>query len=92
VADRALSEAQEADDLYGIAGGAWALTGALRDTGRWEEAITVALDAARQLEPWLDRTSDDNWRGVWGALQFEVGYVYARRGPLRRSLVVLGAG
>lgn len=80
VADRALSEAQEADDPYGIAGGAWALTGALRDTGRWEEAITVALGGARQLEPWLNRTSDDDWRGMWGALQFEVGYVHARRG------------
>ncbi|MBV9163565.1 MAG: helix-turn-helix domain-containing protein [Pseudonocardiales bacterium] len=80
VADRAITEAQEADDPYGIAGGAWALTGALRDTGRWEEAITVAFGGARQLEPWLHRTSDDDWRGMWGALQFEVGYVHARRG------------
>jgi transcriptional regulator with XRE-family HTH domain len=73
VADRAITEAQEADDPYGIAGGAWALTGALRDTGRWEEAITVALGGARQLEPWLTRTSDDDWRGMWGALQFGGG-------------------
>ncbi|MBV8539451.1 MAG: transcriptional regulator [Pseudonocardiales bacterium] len=79
-AHAALSAVQEADDPYGIAGGAWALTGALRDTGRWEEAITVALGGARQLEPWLNRTSDDDWRGMWGALQFEVGYVPARRG------------
>ncbi len=80
VADRAIAEAQEADDPYAIAGGAWALTGALRDTGRWEEAITVALGGARHLEPWLNRTPDDDWRGMWGALQFEVGYVHARRG------------
>lgn len=80
VADRALAEAQEADDPYAIAGGAWALTAALREAGRWEEAITVALDGARQLEPWLARARDDDWRGMWGALQFEAGYAYARRG------------
>ncbi|HKR49600.1 MAG TPA: helix-turn-helix domain-containing protein [Pseudonocardiaceae bacterium] len=76
----AVAEAQEADDPYAIAGGAWALTGALRDSGCWEEAITVALDGARHLEPSLTRTHDDDWRGMWGALQFEVGYVHARRG------------
>lgn len=80
VADRAVAEAQEADDPYAIAGGAWALNHALRDAGRWEEAVTVALDGTRQLEPWLDRTRDDDWRGLWGALQYEAGYTYARRG------------
>jgi hypothetical protein len=80
VADRALAEAQEADDPYAIAGGAWALTQALRDAGRWDEAVTVALEGARQLEPWLPRAPDDDWRGIWGALQFEVGYTHARRG------------
>ncbi|MGH3800583.1 MAG: helix-turn-helix domain-containing protein [Pseudonocardiaceae bacterium] len=80
VADRAIAEAQEADDLYAIAGGAWALNHALRDAGRWEEAVTVALDGARHLEPWLERTPNDDWRGMWGALQFEAGYTHARRG------------
>lgn len=79
VADRAIAEAQEADDPYGMAGGAWALTQALRDAGRWEEAVTVALEGARQLEPWLGSGADD-WRGLWGALQFEAGYALARRG------------
>lgn len=82
VADRALAEAQEADDPYATAGGAWALTQVLRDSGRWEEAVTVALEGARQLEPWLnsavnDRGMDD-WRGLWGALQFETGYAFRR--------------
>jgi hypothetical protein len=80
VADRAIAEAQEADDPYGIAGGAWALTHALRDAGRWEEAVSVALEGARHLEPWLTRTPDNDWRGMWGALQFEAGYTHARRG------------
>ncbi|MDQ3152546.1 MAG: helix-turn-helix domain-containing protein [Actinomycetota bacterium] len=78
-ADRALAEAQEADDPYGMAGGAWALTQALRDCGRWEEAVTVSLEGARRLEPWLDSGAND-WRGLWGALQFEAGYAHARRG------------
>jgi transcriptional regulator with XRE-family HTH domain len=80
VADRALAEAQEADDPYAMAGGAWTLTQALRDSGRWEEAVTVAVEGARQLEPWLTRVDDDDWHGVWGALQFEAGYTHARRG------------
>ncbi len=53
VADRALTEAQEADDPYLMAGGAWALTQALRDSGRWDEAVSVSEQAARRLEPWL---------------------------------------
>lgn len=65
--DRAIAEAQEADDPYAIAGGAWALNHALRDTGRWDEAVTVALEGARQLEPWLTRIGDDDWRGLWAA-------------------------
>lgn len=32
------------------------------------------------LEPWLTRTHDDDWRGMWGALQYEAGYTHARRG------------
>lgn len=78
VADRAISEGQEADDPYAIAAGAWALVQALREAGRWEEAISVALDAAKQIEPYADTAND--WRGIWGALQYEVAYTYARRG------------
>lgn len=79
VADRALTEAQEADDPYAIAGGAWAMVQALRDAGRWEEATALAGDAIRQLEPHLDGAPDD-WRGIAGALEAEIAYVQARRG------------
>lgn len=79
VADRALTEAQEADDPGAIAGGAWAMVQALRDAGRWDEAIRLASDAMRQLEPYLDGAPDD-WRGMVGALDAEIAYVYARRG------------
>jgi transcriptional regulator with XRE-family HTH domain len=81
VVDRALTEAQEADDPYAIACGAWAMVQPLRDTGRWDEAIALAGDAVRSLEPHLgdDRTPDD-WRGIVGALEAEQAYVHARRG------------
>src|SRR5215204_1128854 len=78
VADRAMAEGREADDLYTCAGGAWALVQALREAGRWEEAITVARSAVEQLEPHLD--TGDDWRGLRGALLFEVAYTHARRG------------
>ena len=79
VADRALTEAQEADDPYAVAGGAWAMVQALRDAGRWDEAVALAIDAQRQLMPYLD-TSPDDWRGMVGALDAEIAYVHARRG------------
>ncbi|MFI2234334.1 helix-turn-helix domain-containing protein [Nocardia testacea] len=81
VADRALSEGYAADDPYVIACGAWAMTQALRDSGRWEEAIALARTAAEQLDPYLDREeTPDDWRGIHGALYAEVAYVHARRG------------
>ncbi|MFC4856858.1 helix-turn-helix domain-containing protein [Actinophytocola glycyrrhizae] len=79
VADRALTEAREADDPYVIAGGAWAMVQALRDAARWDEAIELASDAVHQLSPHLDRAPTD-WRGITGALWAEIAYVHARRG------------
>ncbi|WP_216216789.1 helix-turn-helix domain-containing protein [Amycolatopsis aidingensis] len=79
VADRALTEAHEVDDPYLVAGGVWAMVQALRDSGRWEEAITLARDGISQLEPHLDGAPVD-WRGLAGALEAEIAYVYARRG------------
>lgn len=80
VADRALTEGQEADDPYLAAGGAWAMVQALRDAGRWEEAIALAEDATDQLNTHLSDSAPDDWRGMIGALEAEIAYVYARRG------------
>ncbi|MFF0494219.1 helix-turn-helix domain-containing protein [Nocardia sp. NPDC004068] len=81
VADRGLHEGYEADDPYVIACSAWAMVQALRDSGRWEEAIGLAQDAADRLRPYLERdTIGDDWRGIVGALEAEIAYVYARRG------------
>ncbi|OLF17944.1 helix-turn-helix domain-containing protein [Actinophytocola xanthii] len=79
VADRALTEGREADDPYAVAGGTWAMVGALRDAGRWEEAIRLATDATQQLRPHLADAPDD-WRGMLGALEAEIALVHARRG------------
>nr|WP_042185657.1 helix-turn-helix transcriptional regulator [Kibdelosporangium sp. MJ126-NF4]CEL16809.1 Putative transcriptional regulator [Kibdelosporangium sp. MJ126-NF4]CTQ91962.1 Putative transcriptional regulator [Kibdelosporangium sp. MJ126-NF4] len=79
VADRAMTEAQLADDPYAHAAGAWAMVQALRDAGRWDEAVQLAADAAQQLAPYLDDCPDD-WRGICGALEAEIAYVHARRG------------
>ncbi len=81
VADRAMNEGFEADDPYVIACSTWAMVQALRDSGRWEEAVGLARDALDQLAPYLDRDgTPDDWRGIAGALEAEVAYVHARRG------------
>ncbi|MEU5847416.1 helix-turn-helix domain-containing protein [Saccharopolyspora shandongensis] len=79
VADRAVTEGQDADDPYAMAAGAWALVQALRESGRWDEAISVAHDGAAQLEPYLESAPDD-WRGMVGALRAENALTYARKG------------
>ncbi|MGV9724945.1 helix-turn-helix domain-containing protein [Nocardia beijingensis] len=81
VADRAMNEGFEADDPYVIACSTWAMAQALRDSGRWEEALDLIRDALGQLEPYLPRDeTPDDWRGIAGALEAEAAYVHARRG------------
>jgi len=79
VADRALAEAREADDPYAAACGAWTMVQVLRESGRWDEAVTVAGDAIGELEPYSDNAPAD-WHGITGALEAEIAYVHARRG------------
>ena len=81
VADRAIHAGFESDDPYVIACSAWAMVQALRDSGRWEEAIELATDSIARLTPYLDRDgTPDDWRGIVGALEAEIAYVHARRG------------
>ncbi|WP_317744010.1 helix-turn-helix domain-containing protein [Nocardia seriolae] len=81
VADRAVNEGYEADDPYVIACSTWAMVQALRDSGRWEEAIALARNAIDQITPYLDRLeTPDDWHGIAGALEFEIAYVHGRRG------------
>ncbi|MEU2106519.1 helix-turn-helix transcriptional regulator [Nocardia sp. NPDC019255] len=81
VADRAMNEGYEADDPYTVACSSWAMVQALRDSGRWEEAIALIQDALDQLDPYLERdATPDDWRGIAGALEAEAAHVHARRG------------
>ena len=79
VADRAVMEGQEADDPYAVAAGSWAYVQALRDSGRWEEAVELAVHAAAGVEPFL-ATAPVDWRGIWGALHAELALTAAVRG------------
>ncbi|MBA8825210.1 transcriptional regulator with XRE-family HTH domain [Saccharopolyspora lacisalsi] len=80
VADRSLSEAQDADDPYAIASGAWGLVQTLRESGRWDEALQVAEDGREQLAPHLTEGADEDWYGLYGALFAESSLTHARRG------------
>ena len=80
VADRAITEGQEADDPYAVAAGSWAMVGALRDSGRWDEALALAADAARNLDAHTTDDSPADWAGMRGALEAEIAYTHARRG------------
>ena len=52
---------------------------ALRDAGRWDEALAMANNAIQLLTPHLD-TAPEDWRGTVGALEAEKALVHARRG------------
>lgn len=81
VADRALEQAIEADDPYLTACSTWAMVQALRDSGRWEEAIDLIESATAELAPYLERdATPDDWRGITGALHAEAALVHSRRG------------
>lgn len=83
VADRGLAEAYDADNPYTIACGMWAMVQALRDSGRWEEALTMIASGREMLAPWIERdTTPDAWRGIAGALEAEAALVHARRGRI----------
>ncbi|MDR7302249.1 helix-turn-helix domain-containing protein [Haloactinomyces albus] len=80
VADRSVHEAQDADDPYAIASGAWGLVQVLRESGRWDEALHVAENGCGQLEPYLTDEAADDWHGLHGALLAESALTHARSG------------
>lgn len=81
VADRALEQAYEADDPYLIACASWGMVQALRDTGRWDEALGMIASSTELLTPYVERDeTPDDWRGITGALHAEAALVHGRRG------------
>jgi tetratricopeptide (TPR) repeat protein len=81
VADRALNESIESDDPYLMACASWGMVQALRDSGRWDEALGMIASSVELLTPYLKReTTPDDWRGIAGALEAEAALVHGRRG------------
>jgi transcriptional regulator with XRE-family HTH domain len=84
VADRAMVAAQDAADPHAIAGAAWFLVEALRDSGDWDTATAVNLDALRLVEPYIADGGVD-LMAMWGSLQTVAALTYARAGEDGRA-------
>ena len=79
VVERAMTAARIADEPLALAGSAWTVGNMLRIAGRAEEALTLVGDAVDLLAPYLP-DADDDWRGMWGALQLHAAVTAARMG------------
>ncbi|HZN74680.1 MAG TPA: helix-turn-helix transcriptional regulator [Micromonosporaceae bacterium] len=79
VVERVMAAAQIADEPLALAGAAWTVGMMLRTDGRSDEAFTLAGEAIGLLEPYLPDAEDD-WRGMWGALQLHRALTAARAG------------
>lgn len=84
VSDRAMTSAQESGDPQAIAGAAWFLVEALRDSGDWDGAMAVNLDALRVIEPYVADGGVD-LMAMWGALQTVAALTAARAGEDGRA-------
>jgi transcriptional regulator with XRE-family HTH domain len=84
VAERAMIAAQDSGDLHAIAGATWFLMEAHRDSGDWDAAMGINLDALRLLEPRLG-DADDDLRALFGALQAGAAFTAARAGEEGRA-------
>ncbi|MFJ2162346.1 helix-turn-helix domain-containing protein [Streptomyces sp. NPDC087856] len=78
VAERSMVAAQDSEDPRAIGIAAWLAAQAHRDSGAFDAADAVTMEALRYLEPLLP-DADDGVLSVAGALQFEAGYTAARR-------------
>lgn len=79
VVERALAAAQVADEPAALAGAAWTVGMMLRQDGRSDEALTLVDEAASLLERYLP-DADDDWLGMWAALQLHAATTVARAG------------
>jgi hypothetical protein len=79
VVERAMNAARIADEPLALAGSAWTVGNMLRIAGRAEEALALVRDAANLLDRYLP-DADDDWLGMWGALQLHAAVTAARAG------------
>jgi transcriptional regulator with XRE-family HTH domain len=78
-ADRCMDAAEQADDPETLAAAAWVLGNVWRATDREEDALLLAQDAVRLLEPRLN-DGPDSTRALWGACQLHASITAARLG------------
>lgn len=78
--DRAMTLAVDSGDPQAIGLAAWFLVEALRDSGDWDAAMAVNLDALRDVEVWLDRHGGTDLAAVAGSLHTVAALTAARAG------------
>lgn len=84
VSDRAMVAAQESGDPHAIGGASWFLVEALRDSGDWDAAMRINLEALRAVEPHL-ADGGDELLAMWGSLQTLAALTAARSGEEGRA-------
>lgn len=78
-ADRAMGAAEAADRPDALAGAAWVVGNVWRATGREEEALQLADEAAALLAPRLENGTQEE-RALWGAARLHAAITAARLG------------
>jgi transcriptional regulator with XRE-family HTH domain len=84
VTDRAVVAAHESGSVKAIAGATWFAMEAYRDSGDWDTAMAINLDALRLVEARL-ADSDDELLALYGALQTGAAFTAARAGEEGRA-------
>ncbi|MGH3862135.1 helix-turn-helix domain-containing protein [Actinokineospora sp.] len=77
-ADRCMASAEQADDPLALALAAWVVGNVWRVTGREDDALRLATDAADLLTPRLD--SGQEARALWGAVRLHAAITSAKMG------------
>lgn len=89
-ADRCMSSAEQADTPQALAVAAWVVGNVWRSTGRNDDALTLATDAAELLEPHLD--TDQDSRALWGAVRLHAAITAGKMGREGDALRYLDDG
>jgi transcriptional regulator with XRE-family HTH domain len=84
VTDRAMLAARESGSPVALAGAAWFLIEAQRETGDWDTASALAQDATAAIEPALPDGGDD-LLALYGSLQAAAAFTAARAGEEGRA-------
>lgn len=78
-AERCMASAEQADDPETLAVAAWVVGNVWRSSGREDDALILAQDAANLLEPYLDGP-DDSPRALWGAVRLHASITAGKLG------------